>query len=102
MKRQDIIVADNTAELLCTYAERYETAEFIIGDPSWFMHQVEKSDDRIALAFIASALSYGSRKQFFPKIQYMLDCSQGKVDEWVSSGAFANDIPNTPGRCYYR
>lgn len=102
MKRQDIIVADNTAELLCTYAERYETAEFLIGDPSWFMHQVEKSDDRIALAFIASALSYGSRKQFFPKIQYMLDCSQGKVDEWVRSGAFANDIPNNPGRCYYR
>ena len=81
MKYKDVIVADETAELLRTYAERYETSDFIIGDPSWFMHQVESAEDRIALAFLASALSYGSRKQFFPKIQYMLDCSQGRVDE---------------------
>ena len=102
MKYKDVIVADETAELLRTYAERYETSDFIIGDPSWFMHQVESAEDRIALAFLASALSYGSRKQFFPKIQYMLDCSQGRVDEWVRSGAFANDIPDDPERCYYR
>ena len=61
MKYKDVIVADETAELLRTYAERYETSDFIIGDPSWFMHQVESAEDRIALAFLASALSYGGR-----------------------------------------
>ncbi|MGN1229448.1 MAG: TIGR02757 family protein [Prevotella sp.] len=102
MKPVAIRVPESTAAQLRTYAERYETADFINGDPSWFMHQVEPSADRIALAFLASALSYGSRKQFFPKIQYMLDCSQGRVEEWVRSGAYAADIPDDPSRCYYR
>ena len=27
-------------DLLIAYAEQYETAAFLDGDPSWFMHQV--------------------------------------------------------------
>ena len=87
--------------LLAEYAARYETEGFLDGDPSWFMHQVEGRLDRETLAFVASCLSYGSRKQFFPKIQYVLDCSGGEVHEWVRSGAFAGDIPDD-GECYYR
>lgn len=102
MKTINLVVSADTAALLRSYAERYETADFLQGDPSWFMHQVERDADRITLAFLASSLSYGSRKQFFPKIQYMLDCSKGNVDEWVRSGAFAADIPDDPSRCYYR
>ncbi len=102
MKPTDICITEETAALLRLYAARYETADFINGDPSWFMHQVEPSADRIVLAFLASSLSYGSRKQFFPKIQYMLDSSQGRVEEWVRSGAYAADIPDDPSRCYYR
>lgn len=102
MKTINLVVSADTAALLRSYAERYETADFLQGDPSWFMHQVQKDADRITLAFLASSLSYGSRKQFFPKIQYMLDCSKGNVDEWVRSGAFAADIPDDPSRCYYR
>ena len=60
-------------ETLHTLAEKYETRDFIVGDPSWFMHQVEKEADKELIAFIASALSYGSRKQFLPKIQLLLD-----------------------------
>ena len=102
MKHTSNHVSQDTAALLRSYAARYETADFLIGDPSWFMHQVEPAADRIMLAFLASSLSYGSRKQFFPKIQYMLDCSQGRVEEWVRSGAFATDIPDDTSRCYYR
>ena len=102
MKHMDNHVSQDTAALLRSYAARYETADFLNGDPSWFMHQVEPAADRIMLAFLASSLSYGSRKQFFPKIQYMLDCSQGRVEEWVRSGAFATDIPDDSSRCYYR
>ena len=96
------MVAPDTAQLLCEYASRYETADFLVGDPSWFMHQVEPVADSIVLAFLASSLSYGSRAQFFPKIQYMLDCSGGRVEEWVRSGDFAADIPDDSSRCYYR
>ncbi len=88
-------------QLLAEYAARYETKGFLNGDPSWFMHQVEGRLNQETLAFVASCLSYGSRKQFFPKIQFVLDRSGGNVHEWVESGAFVGDIPDD-GECYYR
>lgn len=95
-------VPADTAALLREYASRYENADFLNGDPSWFMHQVEPVGDRVMLAFLASSLSYGNRAQFFPKIQYMLDSSHGNVEEWVRSGDFSRDIPDDSSRCYYR
>lgn len=83
-------------------ADRYETPEFIIGDPSWFMHQVVGQQNQEAMAFIASCLSYGSRKQFLPKIDFMLHASDGKVYDWIVSGDFEKDIPLDKTRCYYR
>lgn len=87
--------------LLKELALRYEKKEFLVGDPSWFMHQVEAPSDRELLAFIASSISYGSRKQFLPKIQYILDQSEGKVREWLLSGQYNVSIPETD-ECYYR
>lgn len=60
-------------------AEKYETADFLPADPSSFMHEVEGAENQEAMAFIASCLSYGARKQFFPKIQYILDAAQGNI-----------------------
>jgi uncharacterized protein (TIGR02757 family) len=65
------------------------------------MHQVEGNKNKETFAFIASCLSYGSRKQFFPKIQFILDCSKGNVYEWIKSGLFEHDIPDN-NECYYR
>lgn len=92
-------------ELLATLAARYETKDFINGDPSWFMHQVDDAGSQEALAFVAATLSYGSRKQFMPKIQYLLDCSQKRrlsFRDWVATGAFKNDIPDDATTCFYR
>ena len=69
-----------TRDMLDRYASRYETEDFLIGDPSWFMHQVEGDANREAVAFVASCLSFGSRKQFMPKIQAIVDCAGGNVD----------------------
>lgn len=87
--------------LLVKYAEMYETIDFLPADPSWFMHQVEGRRNQETLAFIASCLSYGSRKQFFPKIQYILDCSGNDVFDWVRNRRFDIDIP-ADDKCYYR
>ena len=57
-----------TREILKALAERYETADFIVRDPSWWMHQVSGERNQEAMAFVASGLSYGSRSQFMPKI----------------------------------
>lgn len=101
MARKLTMVDDETRALLVSYAAKYETADFLDGDPSWFMHQVTGSANQETLAFVASALSYGSRKQFLPKIQHLLDASGGDVYGWVKSGAFEHYVPDTPA-CYYR
>jgi uncharacterized protein (TIGR02757 family) len=88
-------------ELLHRYADEFESKEFLNGDPSWFMHQVSGVSNQELFAFIASSLSYGSRKQFFPKIQYILDCSHGDVDSWIRTGSFERDVPDN-NKCYYR
>ena len=88
-------------ELLIQYADKYETADFLSADPSRFMHQVEGPANQETVAFIASCLSYGNRKQFFPKIQKILDDARGDVYNWVKNGDFDMDIPVSP-ECYYR
>ena len=82
-------------------ADKYETTDFLAADPSSFMHRVAGVENQEAMAFIASCLSYGSRKQFFPKIQFVLDASGGEVDRWVRSGEWQNDIADT-AECFYR
>ena len=93
---------DDIKKLLWQYAEEYETAEFLPDDPSWFMHQVEGEDNQETVAFIASCLSYGSRKQFMPKIQFFLDVSKNNVYDWLQSGRFKHDVPDDDERCFYR
>ena len=82
-------------------ADKYETEDFLPSDPSSFMHRVSGAANQEATAFLASCLSYGSRKQFFPKIQFLIDASHGETDRWVRSGDWRRDIPDTTD-CYYR
>ena len=91
-----------TRQLLSRYAEQYETESFLDGDPSWFMHQVSGRENQEAMAFIASCLSYGSRKQFMAKIQRILDWTEGDVDEWVRTGHFCNHLHEDDENCFYR
>lgn len=104
---------------LKSLAEKYERKEFLIGDPSWFMHQVDGDTNKELLAFIASSLSYGSRKQFLPKIQSLglNPASSAEKDanrtmpapndndvniaEWLISGKYNEVVPPTD-ECFYR
>ena len=55
------MVAGETKRLsrvLRSYAEKYETAFFIEGDPSWFMHQASGKANQEVTVFIAACLSY--------------------------------------------
>ena len=104
----------NTLQLL---AQKYEKPEFINGDPSWLMHQIEGDENKELVAFIASALSYGSRKQFLPKIQKILDdirlwdskSKDGKnvaspspkaASEWLKKGRYKVMFPDTKDSFY--
>jgi len=88
--------------LLRELAEKYETPGFLKGDPSWFMHQVSGAANQEATAFVAQSLSYGSRAQFLPKIQWLLDRAGGDMESWIRSGAFKADLPKDSASCYYR
>lgn len=96
------MISKATQQMLRHYAAEYETVAFIQGDPSWFMHQVNGAKNQEAMAFLASCLSYGKRKQFMPKIQWLLDCSGGEVDAWVRTGGFTAVLPEGDPHCYYR
>ncbi len=63
---------------LISLADKYETESFIQDDPSQFMHRFTHPSQQERVAFIAAALSYGSRRQFIPKIDLLLsNLSQG-------------------------
>lgn len=91
---------------LVILANKYERKEFLVGDPSWFMHQIDGDTNRELLAFIASALSYGSRKQFLPKIQLILDhinaTTHGDVPEWLLTRQYDAIIPPHSTTAFYR
>ena len=89
-------------ERLIELAERYETAEFIVGDPSWWMHQVTGARNQEAMAFVASGLSYGSRAQFMPKIGQLLEWAQGDMEGWIRSGEYREHFGIGDKRSFYR
>src|SRR3712207_2269801 len=89
-----------TQTLLREYAKTYETAQFLKGDPSWFMHQVTGQANRETTAFIASCLSYGNRKLFMPKIQQLIDLAQGNLHEWITEGNYRKAFPDNGDTCY--
>ena len=91
-----------TRRLLAELAAKYENDAFADGDPSLFLHRVTGGENVETMAFIASALSYGSRAQFLPKIEAIRLMAGGKVHEWVKSGAYAGDFAEDDARSFYR
>lgn len=95
-------VDKDIAEMLRGYADKYETRDFIVGDPSWYMHQVEGNLNRESMAFLASVFSFGSREQFMPKIASLLEWSRGDIDNWLRSGEFRQRFRPDDTHCFYR
>lgn len=87
--------------MLRQMADKYETAEFIDGDPSWFMHQVNGRENQETIGFLASVLSYGRRDLFLPKIQQFLNWSNNEPYRWVADGDYRNNVANDT-RSFYR
>lgn len=92
---------DRLRHLLVSLADRYETEAFIDDDPSWFMHQMGDPREQETAAFLAMCLSYGSRKQFMPKIALLLQMADGKPYEWIAGGGYEEDLKPTT-QCFYR
>ena len=77
-----------TKTCLRRLAAKYETAAFVDGDPIRFLHTTSGPGIE-TMAFVAACLSYGSRKQFLPKIQELVDMAGGDVHGWILEGRYA-------------
>lgn len=80
----------NLKDKLIALADKYETADFLPADPSQFMHRYTVPVQQERAAFIAAALSYGSRKQFLPKINNLLEDDAKGI------------LPPDNNECFYR
>ena len=86
-------------------AEKYEVSSFCDSDPSQFLRWHSKlpatsystADVEVA-SFIAAMLSFGSRKQFIPKIQNILQLANQKssISQWIKNQDCKNDFVPEP------
>lgn len=95
------MVYSHISALLRRLASQYERPDFIIGDPSWFMHQARSEADAESMGFVASCFSYGQREQFMPRVGRILRLSEGETARWIASGAYRDAIPDDRN-CFYR
>ena len=86
-------MTDILDDRLVALAKRFETKDFINDDPSQFMHRYSDPLQQERAAFIAASLSYGSRKQFIPKIDFLL-----QKDTLLGDGCMLADNDE----CFYR
>ena len=90
---------------LIALADKYEVASFCDEDPSQFLHWYKKGKVNIEVAsFIAAMLAFGNRKQFIPKIRFILetaDNSAGDICSWLKNGAYKKDFLRGTNK-YYR
>ena len=75
-------------------ADKYENADFVIGDPSCVLKRYKNQVDTEAAAFIAAMLAFGRRDQFLQKIERILSMADksGGICTWLKSGAYKNDF----------
>ena len=90
---------------LIALADKYEVASFCDEDPSQFLHWYKKGKANIEVAsFIAAMLAFGNRKQFIPKIRFILenaDNSAGDICTWLKNGTYKKDFLRGSNK-YYR
>ena len=84
-------MTEELKQKLRVLAQKYEVTSFTEKDPSQFLRYYQNVRDAEAASFIASLLSFGNRKQFIPKISYILalaDETSGDIVSWLKTRAF--------------
>lgn len=92
-------------EQLILLANKYETPSFCNEDPSQFLRWYKKGQANIeAASFIAAMLAFGNRKQFIPKIRFILERAENSakdISSWLKEGKYKADFPGGSKK-YYR
>ena len=84
-------MTEELKQKLRVLAQKYEVTSFTEKDPSQFLAHYSDTKNTEVAAFIASLLAFGNRKQFIPKINYILtlaDETSGDIATWLVTRAF--------------
>ena len=81
-----------TRKFLIALADKYEKPEFLNEDPSQFLRSFSSETEAEVFSFIAAMLSFGSRKQFIPKIKQIFTLASPSVVSWLKSGQYSVDF----------
>lgn len=98
-------MTEKTAGLLKNLAQKYEVSSFTESDPSRFLSRYSDVKDVEIASFVAAMLSFGSRKQFIPKIEMLLRQADfsGGIYTWIKTGKFESFCAeNDDGEKFYR
>ena len=98
----EYLVQPQTKQLLISLAHKYEVATFTKEDPSQFIRWYSSPEDVEVASFIAAMLSFGSRKQFIPKIRYIFELADkaGGMAAWLKGGQYKKDFASSDCKFY--
>lgn len=87
-------ISEELKQKLKFLANKFETVSFYDEDPSQFLNHYENQNETEIASFIAALLSFGSRKQFIPKIKFIFSLAdkKGGILEWIKSREFLSDF----------
>ena len=102
LPQNEHLILPQTKQLLSSLAQKYEVAAFTQEDPSQFLRWYSSPADIESACFIAAMLSFGSRKQFIPKIRsiFQLADNDGGMANWLKSGRFRKDFERSERKFY--
>lgn len=97
-------IPPETIKKLKTLSKKFETKDFLKDDPSQFIYYYPNPQDIELCSFIASLLSFGNRKQFIPKIRFIMEQadSSGGIYKWIKNFDFEKIFSISDNRKYYR
>ncbi len=88
-------------ELIKSLAEKYETKDFLSGDPSCFMHRYSSVRDVECVAFIAANLAFGRREQILSHVESILSAAGKDISAWIEDEKYRDFFPENQ-KSFYR
>lgn len=81
-------------------ADKYETPEFLIDDPSGFMWRYRSEEDREVAAFISASLALGRRPAILAKLEFIFSLAGSSPSLWLLNRGYEEFFPEDDCKFY--
>lgn len=89
-----------TKKLLRALAKKYETKNFLLGDPSCILYRYKNLRDTEIASFIMALLAFGKREQFLKKAETIFSLMKDEPFHWIKNGNWQNDFSHSEKKFY--